>query len=449
MCTRNRCVVALAFAFCAAGCARGLVEHGAGGRADASVPPPTERDASVDSADTLCGERVDDYSYVRPYGSTAPWNVPACGLSVWSKSDEYVSRIWYFGNGLSAEPVEDDPNRWRISFGLNELSDYTPPVYDAADATTTRRVRLRAGWPGGTNLEDDEVVPWNPAWRAARGTDASLLILDAAKGLEWNLWGVVQTDLNGLYNDLQCLGLGYDRSTHLCLGSAHHIRRMDGTPADYRTYTGNFPSRGVRIQFFAMVVRPEEVAAGEIRHALMMSANNTMFGPACTAEELDSPAAGSTCGFALAPAGGLEHQVCVACTAAGLSEREFRERTVPEGIRFVHDISDAEIETWLDDRGYVGRTRETARIFAVALRDYGWLITDTGGVASWSVEGSANPATAAKWIALGIEGENPYGRDLLKGLIRKERLWVAEPSINECATGTPSRYGCRADDSHY
>ncbi len=51
-------------------------------------------------------------------------------------------------------------------------------------------------------------------------------------------------------------------------------------------------------------------------------------------------------------------------------------------FRFALDITDAEIESWLDSRGYQNAKRRTAAIFARALRDYGWMITDTSGFAT-------------------------------------------------------------------
>lgn len=407
-------------------------------------------DGSVADAEggTVCGARVADYAYERPFADTAAWNVPVCDLADWEHSDEYVERFWFYSNDRDADPTLDDPRRGdhRINFGFVPETDFALPVYDAADATTTRQVRLRAGWGGSTNLEWADTVPWNPAWRAMRGSDASLVILDERTGSEWDLWGVVQTDALGIYNDSQCwlAAGGYDRTRDLCVGSAHLVRHPSGELADYRTYGGNFPSRGVRIQHYAMLTRPEEVAAGEIRHALMMGASNTMFGPLCSPEELDTPAAGSTCGFSLAPAGGLEW--LTPWTASPHSEQEQRERSIPEGIRFALTMTDAEIDAWLDSREYTGRKRETARIFAVALRDYGWMITDTGGTASWSVSGAANPDTAARWRELGIDDD---GFDLLFGLLARDRIRVVRPAINECADGTVSEYGCSAGSTHY
>ncbi len=409
-----------------------------------------ETDVPVDSAPEpvgRCGAWVVDYSYPTPYAPTAAWNVPVCDLQPWAHSDAYAERFWKFSFDRDADPDVDDPRRRNhdILFGLEAENDFALPVYDAADATTTRRVRTRAGW-GGTNLAPTDRVPWNPAWKAMRGSDASLVILDHNTGQEWDLWGVVQADAWGLYNDSQCWlhADGYSATTDLCVGSAHQVTDPAGTPIDFRTYGGNHPSRGVQIQHYAMLTEPEEVEAGEIRHALMMGVSNTLFGPLCTTEERGTDAAGSTCGFALAPAGGLEWGV--PWKPSPHSEQVQRERAIPEGMRLALRLTDAEIAAWLDERGYTGRLRETARIFAVALRDYGWMITDTGGSAPWSVSGGANPETAAKWRALGIEGN---GRDLLHGLVTRERLWVVEPATNQCAEGTTSQDGCRAGATGY
>ena len=196
-----------------------------------------------------------------------------------------------------------------------------------------------------------------------------------------------------------------------------------------------------------MVVTPEEVAAGEIRHALMMGAANTMFGPACTEAELATAAAGTTCGFAVAPAGGLEWQgPCTSCPPSPLTDLERRSRAIPEGMRLALQLTDAEIDAWLDERGYTGTKRSTARTFAVALRDYGWFITDTAGTATFAVSGGANPETESGWRGLGIDGD---GFDLLFGLFTKERIWIVEPATNQCVAGTPSPYACEAAATGY
>ncbi len=402
---------------------------------------------------STCGARVAPYTYERPYGDTAAWNVPACDWPTWSESDEYRDRFWYFSNpGFDPADPEAGRGLHGVDFGLSEnpFNDFAPPVYDVASATTTRTVVLRANW-GGTNLAPNETIPWNPAWRAMGGGDGVMILLDQETGQEWDLWGVVQTDPNGFYNDSECwLVPGYEKNQDLCVGSAYLVKRPDtNEPIDFRTYTGNFPSRGVKIQFYAGVVTPDEVAAGEIRHALMMAVANPQFGPACTDAELGTPAMGTTCGFSLAPAGGLEWLAnCGACAPSPLAPDELRARAVPEGMRLALDLTDADIDSWLDERGYAEPLRSTARVFAVALRDYGWTITDTGGTATFAVSGSANPDTEAAWRALGIEGS---GFDLLFGLVTRDRLRVLAPAENLCVkangTTTPSPYGCKAAET--
>jgi hypothetical protein len=119
---------------------------------------------------------------------------------------------------------------------------------------------------------------------------------------------------------------------------------------------------------------------------------------------------------------------------------------VPHGTRFVLDLSDAEITAWLDGRGYRGRLRETARVFAVALRDYGLIQTDsTGGPAIIQVAGGRNPEIAAGWRALGITDD---GSTLLDGLMTRDNIRVLAPAKNRCE-GRVSRLACWASDTGY
>src|SRR5690606_17602981 len=121
-------------------------------------------------------------------------------------------------------------------------------------------------------------------------------------------------------------------------------------------------------------------------------------------------------------------------------------KMVPRGSRLVIDRTDAEIQQWLDSRGYSGRLRETARIFAVALRDYGLIQLDTtGGPATIQVSGGRNPETAAGWRALGIEGD---GLDFLDGLVTSSNIRVLEAATNHCDHGL-SKLFCHASDISY
>lgn len=399
----------------------------------------------------------------RPFGDTAPWNVPVAGLPLDPRSDEWARRFWEHGiaNRDPSQP-DRDPNRGKIGveFGFDEDgADFSVPVYSAADATTTRRVRHRDGWLGGWNLRPGDRVPWNPGWRPSRGSDAKAVVIDPETGRQWSFWGLVAPDADGDYDDGQCLvnrlgGDGYDRATDLCAGGVNLASTPDGAPIDYRTATANDPAaRGSGIPELAMLVLPDEVRSGAIRHALSMPVYNTMFGPRCDDAVVDtsSPAFGDTCGDAVAPAGQLEKtrpkRPCGPDAERDASDRERRQRTVPEGMRFALRIDDSDIERWLDERGYTGTLRSTARTFAVALRDYGWMIT---GTSCFSAEvlaaGASNPDTGRAWRELGIRGT---GKDLLHGLVERDRIVALAPAVNECEDGTTSRFACPAAVTRY
>ena len=432
-----------------------------------------------------CGRNVANYTYVRPFGPEAAWNIPACVLKKWSaRSDDFVNRLAnnairnnlgnYDNNGVRTPMTKLD---FSTEFGLTDSgsagNDYSVPIYDAKDATQQVRVFLKTTYAGynanigGNWIESpsynwNATVPWNPSWRGAFGNDQGLVILDHTTGREIYLWNVSRADMPSPFNnvsecalDIADLARGYNQNVDLCAAAATIAKKYDFTDADYRTYEGNSPpANGGGIQNYAGLVTPDEVSAGEIRHAIKFVITNTMFGPACSKTlDIGDPSIGTTCGTAFAPAGQFENNRITdgkgggSQFAPGNTPDEIRSGTVPEGTRFALNISDSEINTWLDSRGYTGRKRETARIFAVAMRDYGLIITDTsGGGTSIQTSGGMNPTTSAKWRALGIDND---GKDFLYKLFTKEKLYMLEPAINDCGDGTTSRYFCHAIKTHY
>ena len=89
------------------------------------------------------------------------------------------------------------------------------------------------------------------------------------------------------------------------------------------------------------------------------------------------------------------------------------------------NLTDSEIEAWLDAAGHQGAIRRTARIFAVALRDYGFIVSDTSCYgATVPTEGITNPRSAELWRSLGVTGDSESS--ILDGLISEERLVVLE-----------------------
>lgn len=306
--------------------------------------------------------------YERPFGANAPWNIPVDRLDVHPDSARLVDMLWN-------KAPSSRPGNFNLGF-----DSYTYPVYDAREATGWYTVKTT--W--NTNI-NGKTIPWNPSWAAAPGSDAQVIILDPTTGREWDLWqvtfdGTIVTATNGSL-----------------------------VQGDFMSYEGgNMPSRGIGIQYLAMLVRPEEIAQGRIEHALSLPARYT---------DKDT---------SVAPATKVE----------GSSQ------SVPDGIpigtRFALSVTDAQIDQWVASlpSGLSPATLHAARIIAEALRDYGWFVTDTSGGAHFQFE--SNTTAASDWNALGLSnqtaGYSAYPQDLLDGLLRPERIYAVETSDQYAAS---------------
>lgn len=255
------------------------------------------------------------------------------------------------------------------NFNLS-FTAYTFPVFCVANATTQAIVRVN----NRGNLKG-QTIPWNPNWQAASGTDGQVIILDPSTGREWNLYQA-----------------SYSSATNTVTVTNGNL-----APGDYHTRDVGFsPSRGAGIQYLAMLVRPWEVSSGTIRHALTLSVKNT-----------------DGCLY-VAPATKLEHPEN-SCSG------------IPEGTRFKLNVSNTQIESWAVTRP--SAYRNSGRIIAKALRDYGWIVTDTGSVAQSQFEDRIT--AGSQWDALGLKpgtiNGKIYPRDMLDGLITPSRIVTLVP----------------------
>lgn len=274
------------------------------------------------------------FTGVRPYGPKAPWNVPVANLPLHPESKKYADFLWADFNGKLPE--------------LN-FRKYTFPVYDATKATDMYVIKDKNNW-GNLN---GKMVPYNPAWLPNAGTDAQAIILDAATGREWNLWDmVVDTSAKQI-----TIGNG-----NLC-------------PGDYLTNNYDVKatqcsgSRGVGINYLAMLVRPWEIEQGKIEHALSM------------------PIIGTSGQFYVAPATKLEHPGKVG--------------TIPEGMRFALKVTYEEIDTYVNSlTGLTEAKKKAIRVILVALKDYGWFVTDTAAGHTFHFE--APESAQAEWERIGV-----------------------------------------------
>ncbi|MFN8052671.1 MAG: hypothetical protein U0Q22_14585 [Acidimicrobiales bacterium] len=407
--TRPLAAVALVLLLAASACSSYV--------ASPTAPSAPAADVAALAANPMRCRQVRALSTQNPplYAATTSWNIPAACVPTKADSPRWASNWFSFAN----VPGRTDPKRrGEIDIAFDE---YSTPIYQLADATQTVRV-FTTSWGYGDNLTDN-LLPWNPAWEPAAGNDHEMIIVDPATGREWTLWGVMKDNWTTCAT-IANLALGYHPGQDLCAAMAALGVTPDGSVSNFFSSSGMSSGfgRGLgAVQGLALLPTLDEIERGSINHAVNMETYATMFGPSCTPANVGTGAAGTTCGYAVAPATRLEWPEGPASSCGVVAQTNTvadRSRTVPEGMRFVADLTDAQIDSWLDARGYTGAKRRTARIFAVALRDYGWVISDTScWSSSISVEGVANPEAAQRWRALGIDQPAADGGSLLTGLI--------------------------------
>ena len=385
---------------------------------------PSTGDASIDASGSGAspgGGAPSDGGYRRPYGDAAVWNRPVSEFGLSPRSAEFADRCYRYCSLAGPGKVS------------TYFDDYSIPVYDAREATTTIRVfRAGFGYPG--SIANGASIPWTPSWKPGGGNDHIMVILDPLTGKEIDLWTAY---LPGTTEQSTCitveniaLGIGQAGNV-LCAGGADVIQDETGKAIDYWTATTTYPIGGGYFEQYAMLVTAAEVQAGAIRHAMNLTMYSTMFGPQCSAADLADPTkAGETCGFWVNPASRLEWasvpQGCGANTQANTVAG--RSRTVPEGSRFFIEASDAEIEKWLDSRAVAGALRRTARIFAVALRDYGMIVTNTSCYDAGILTSGRVGPDAPLWATLGVPADTNQALRILDGLITATNLRTAAPS---------------------
>jgi len=254
------------------------------------------------------------------------------------------------------------------------FEEYTYPVYDARFAEGWRAAEINR-----RSSLDGKQIPWHRDWRPASGSDGQVIILDPDTGREWDLWQVEVED--------------------------DTVQASNGNlvPGNYWTReTGFAPSRGAGIPYLAMLVRPAEVAQELIPHALSMAAR------------------GVDRSTYVPPATGTDGEVVEFAVANG----------IPEGMRFALRVTDAEIEAWVASLPLSPIGKQSARAIGRALRDYGWFITDNGGAAHLQFEDrlTAGPAWSSLGLDHTVDDDKTYPRDLLDGLVRKDRIYAIVPS---------------------
>lgn len=452
-------------------------------------------------ANSNCGATVQNYTYQVPFGES-PWNVAACGLPVFANDQsvarEFGRRLYGYATAWNADSqywqdrISSQKGKFMTQFGFaGDQNDYSTPIYYATAATPRKKIKVcnaESCLPSNLdrancwNVEDltcmvpEATIPYDPSWRPSGDTDENLannafdremVIVDQVNNAVYSLWGLDRGNLSciGGRSILYALS-GKDPDSRLCVASASVTRDSTGTIGNYYTYSqGITNERGLGIQNAAMIVTPEEVAAGEIRHALTMELFNSMYGPECASSDLPAaPDAGllrKNCGYAVAPATRVEWQQardisrleqCAdqANKLADYSTKQtFRklftpDKTIPEGMRFKITNTNEEIDAWIRSRPDLAADSlkaRTARIFAVALRDYGFIPGDTTcNGAGFTIAGAANPRARQQWASLGIK--DATSQNLLEGLFSDQNIIALNPPTNTCTDGRNTQFYC-------
>jgi hypothetical protein len=177
-------------------------------------------------------------SCARPYADDSPWNRP-------------VGRVQGRPAGLRRR-LTSDP------------SQYTFPVYEVTRRTPLRTVRFD-GWysrvtAGGRRLVNvrggsasDRIarVPVPAQADAAAGSDAQVILVNRDTGEEWDMWQFRRAG-DGSYD---VTNVGRYLTTWSAVPPHDHNRRP-------------YVLRGAKIPYLAGLVRPCEIARGQINHAL-------------------------------------------------------------------------------------------------------------------------------------------------------------------------------------
>lgn len=321
-------------------------------------------------------------SGARPFGAAAPWNVPVAALRLDPDGDRLCSVLYNSGSTVVGK-INLTFSRYTYAIYETDGSRGKPAANRTIEVSFTEHGHLDFG-----NVPEGTLVPWNddwiPAfsfWTGSNNDDNWLLSVNPTTGVEIDLWQG-RIDVNG----------------KLQVGSANIVA------GDFRTKTLPVPSdkgtRGSGIQNYAMVVRPFEVAQGRIDHALCMSTR----------------AAGPTFVF-----------------PGQKSDGQFP-NGIPEGQRFFLRVSDAEIDAHLATlpAGLGTTGKASLRVIFVAMREYGWFVTDRAGAAAGLQFEDYN---SADWASLGLQaqtlslsGTNKlYPDTALDGLITLDRLRSVAP----------------------
>ena len=339
-------------------------------------PPPTDP-AGACQLGTFSAANMPGSCW-RPYADDSPFNTPVAANPRIAAGSAAAVRS-FVGSWKGNADLNYAP---RLTVGVADTSwDYGHPIYYSRPDDPTYTVHCAEAW-GTCEIEGAQVaIP--AAARAAGGSDGHLTVIDQASGWEYDFWQVRRKPSQG-----GTITISWGGRT-----------RIDGDGLDSNGTAAHFGGA-------AGVIRPAELAAGEIDHALFLVVK-------CTN------------GKSVYPAGS---GVGRSCADMGLANAG----APPMGAHFYLDMSDAEIAA--------APVPEWKRTIMRAAARYGLYVGDTGGGgivvesgSSYTSFGKADP-----WVAVardaGIKpwhnpetGKDQYTFDLTTGIDWSHRLRMLAP----------------------
>jgi hypothetical protein len=316
----------------------------------------------------------------RPYSSRSPFNgtLPSAPRQL-GNSSAIASRVANFGHGGP-----------KFDVGLSGTgSDYNHPIYYSQPSDPQFTIHCTENRGAPCPLEGQQIRIPNQA-KPAGGSDAHLAVIDQGNNWEYDLYGTGNKPNGG--GQLNVLWSG---KTRIGTSDAHGLG-SNATAAYFGLAAG--------------VVRPAELAAGEINHALFMAVK-------CTNGSVVAPAQG----------GGR------VCSSMGLSNQN----APAMGAHFFLNMTQSEINT--------SGASSWQKTIMRAMAEYGMFVGDTGAdYNGWGIQlesgssftsfGQADP-----WVKLAKDlgvpswtsgGRRLYHFDMSNAVNWGNKLRVADPCVS-------------------
>jgi hypothetical protein len=314
----------------------------------------------------------------RHHADDSPFNTPVPANP--RISPDSAAAVKHFVNSWKGN---DDLNYApRFTAGIADTSwDYTHPIYYSQPGDPIYKIHCAESW-GTCEIEGMQVAIPAQA-RPAGGSDGHLTVIDQTSGWEYDFWQVRNKPSRG-----GTITISWGGRT-----------RIDGDGLDSNGTAAHFGGA-------AGIIRPAELEAGEIDHALFLVVK-------CTN------------GKSVYPAGS---GVGRSCSDMGLPNAG----APPMGAHFYLDMSDSEINA--------AKVPEWKRTVMRAAAHYGLFVGDTGGGGIVVESGSSYTSFGLPdpWVKIARDagitpwrnpetGKNQYRFDLTTGIDWQRRLRMLTP----------------------